>query len=30
MGTGIAALTPGTRAPPSISVPIVMAGTSHE
>ncbi len=30
MGTGIAALTPGTRAPSSMSVPIVTAGTSHE
>ena len=30
MGTGIAALTPGTRAPSSMSVPIVTTGTSHE
>ena len=30
MGTGIAALTPGTRVPSSMSVPIVTTGTSHE
>ena len=30
MGSGILALTPGTRAPPSMSVPIVTAGTSQE
>ena len=30
MGSGILALTPGTRAPLSIRVPIVTAGTSQE